>query len=394
MSRHLLGLRDLSVTQIQHLLDLAQSYADGERPAGILAGRTLMTLFYEPSTRTEISFELAAKRAGAEVVRCDVDRSSVKKGESFVDTVQTLEALGADAIVIRHPMAGAPTLASQLVRCAVINAGDGMHEHPTQGLLDLLTVRQRKERIAGLKVALVGDVLHSRVARSAIWGFTKLGATVTLVGPPTLLLPGPREEGRGKKEEGRIPSPLPSSFFPFPSSALSMTSSLEEGLSGADVVMALRMQLERQQHGYVPSLAEYARHYGVTARTLAYARPDALLLHPGPMNLGVEITADAAYGPRSAIQTQVANGVAVRLAVLLWALDTDEKREPPRSLRELGAERGNAGTRERVAEIPANCPLPVIASGGNAPDTESVIASAAKQSNVKPEIASSLRSSQ
>src|SRR5206468_8072918 len=205
--------------------------------------------------------------------------------------------------------------------CAVINAGDGMHEHPTQGLLDLLTVRQRKERIAGLKVALVGDVLHSRVARSAIWGFTKLGATVTLVGPPTLLLPGPREEGRGKKEEGRIPSPLPSSFFPFPSSALSMTSSLEEGLSGADVVMALRMQLERQQHGYVPSLAEYARYYAVTARTLAYARPDALLLHPGPMNLGVEITADAAYGPRSVIQTQVANGVAVRLAVLLWALD-------------------------------------------------------------------------
>src|SRR5438552_11755300 len=350
MSRHLLGLRDLSVTQIQHLLDLAQSYADGERPAGILAGRTLMTLFYEPSTRTEISFELAAKRAGAGVVRCDVDRSSVKKGESFVDTVQTLEALGADAIVIRHPMAGAPTLASQLVRCAVINAGDGMHEHPTQGLLDLLTVRQRKERVASLKVALVGDVLHSRVARSAIWGFTKLGATVTLVGPPTLLLPGP----------------LPSSFFTFPSSALSMTSSLEEGLSGADVVMALRMQLERQQHGYVPSLAEYARHYAVTARTLAYARPDALLLHPGPMNLGVEITADAAYGPRSVIQTQVANGVAVRLAVLLWALDIDEQREPPRSLRELGAERGNAGARElEVAEIPATRPLPVIASGAS-----------------------------
>ncbi len=348
MSRHLLGLRDLSVTQIQHLLDLAQSYADGERPAGILAGRTLMTLFYEPSTRTEISFELAAKRAGAEVVRCDVDRSSVKKGESFVDTVQTLEALGADAIVIRHPMAGAPTLASQLVRCAVINAGDGMHEHPTQGLLDLLTVSQRRERIAGLKVALVGDVLHSRVARSALWGFTKLGASLTLVGPPTLL-----------------PPLLPSSLFPLPSQ-VTMTSSLEEGLQDADVVMALRMQLERQQHGYVPSLAEYARYYAVTARTLAYARPDALLLHPGPMNLGVEITADAAYGPRSVIQTQVANGVAVRLAVLLWALDIDEQREPPRSLRELGAERGNAGAREReVAEIPATRPLPVIASGAS-----------------------------
>src|SRR3989475_4997827 len=348
MNRHLLGLRDISVTQIQHLLDLAQSYADGERPAGILAGRTLMALCYEPSARTEISFELAATRAGAEVVRCDGDRRSVKKGESFVDTVQTLEALGADAIVIRHPMAGAPTLASQLVRCAVINAGDGMHEHPTQGLLDLLTVRQRKERIAGLKVALVGDVLHSRVARSALWGFTKLGASLTLVGPPTLL-----------------PPLLPSSLFPLPSQ-VTMTSSLEEGLQDADVVMALRMQLERQQHGYVPSLAEYARHYGVTARTLAYARPDALLLHPGPMNLGVEITADAAYGPRSAIQTQVANGVAVRLAVLLWALSMDETREPPRSLRELGAERGNAGAREReVAEIPATRPLPVIGSGAS-----------------------------
>jgi len=331
MTRHLLALRDLNVAQIQQLLDSSQAYADGERPAGGLTGRTIITLFYEPSTRTEISFELAAKRAGADIVRCDVQRSSIQKGESLVDTVQTLEALGADAIVIRHPMAGAPKVASRWVRCAVINAGDGMHEHPTQGLLDLLTVRQRKARIAGLKVAIVGDVLHSRVARSAIWGFTKLGATVTLVGPPTLLLPRPREEGRGKKEEGKIPSPLPSSFFPLPSSAVSMTSSLEEGLSGADVVMALRMQVERQQHGYVPSIPEYTRSYAITARTLAYARPDALLMHPGPMNLGVEITADAAYGPHSVIQAQVANGVAVRLAVLRWVLGTDESTQSTRS---------------------------------------------------------------
>ncbi|TMJ06541.1 MAG: hypothetical protein E6H01_01345 [Bacillati bacterium ANGP1] len=216
MSRHLLGLRELSAAQIQQLLDSSQAYADGERPAGALTGRTIITLFYEPSTRTEISFELAAKRAGADVVRCDVQRSSIQKGESLVDTVQTLEALGADAIVIRHPMAGAPKVASRSVRCAVINAGDGMHEHPTQGLLDLLTVRQRKARIAGLKVAIVGDVLHSRVARSAIWSFTKLGATVTLVGPPTLLLPGPREEGRGKKEEGRSRGSVRSSFVPLP----------------------------------------------------------------------------------------------------------------------------------------------------------------------------------
>src|SRR2546422_6128096 len=270
MSRHLLGLRDLNVAQIQQLLDSSQAYADGERPAGGLTGRTIITLFYEPSTRTEISFELAAKRAGADIVRCDVQRSSIQKGESLVDTVQTLEALGADAIVIRHPMAGAPNVASRWVRCAVINAGDGMPEPPAQGLLDLLTVRQRKARIAGLKVAIVGDVLHSRVAQSAIWGFTKLGATVTLVAPPTLLLPEPREEGRRKREEIESSSPLPSSFFPL-SSQLKQTSSLNEGLSDADVVMSLRMQLERQQHGYVPSIAEYARSYAIPARTLAYA---------------------------------------------------------------------------------------------------------------------------
>ena len=337
MNRHLLGLRDLSLAQIQHLLDAAQACAEGEWPAGSLAGRTVVTVFYEPSTRTEISFELAAKRAGAEVVRFDVERSSVRKGESLVDTVQTLEALGADAIVIRHPMAGASHLASRSVRCAVINAGDGMHEHPTQGLLDLLTVRQRTKRIAGLKVAIVGDVLHSRVARSAIWGFTKLGATVTLVGPPTLLLSLPKEEGRGKREEGEPSSPLPSSFFPLPSQ-LTTTSSLEEGLRDADVVMALRMQLERQQHGYVPSLAEYTRHYAITARTLAYARPDVLLLHPGPMNVGVEITADAAYGPHSLIQAQVSNGIPVRMAALLWCLGQIESTQSTRSTQSTAVE--------------------------------------------------------
>ena len=367
MSRHLLGLRELSGPQIQQLLDSSQAYADDEQPAGALTGRTIITLFYEPSTRTEISFELAAKRAGADIVRCDVPRSSIQKGESLVDTVQTLEALGADAIVIRHPMAGAPKVASRWVRCAVINAGDGMHEHPTQGLLDLLTVRQRKARIAGLKVAIVGDVLHSRVARSAIWGFTKLGATVTLVAPPTLSLPELKEEGRGTREEGPSLSPLPSSFFPLPSSAVSMTSSLEEGLSGADVVMALRMQVERQQHGYVPSIAEYARSYAITARTLAYARPDALLMHPGPMNLGVEITADAAYGPHSVIQAQVANGVAVRMATLWWCLTAEERRE-----------RENRGTRERGPAHDRR--LPVIASVSEAISSENEIASTLRSS--------------
>ncbi len=318
MRRHLLGLREFDAGQLLQLLDLADRCERGA-PAGALEGRTVVTLFYEPSTRTEISFELAAKRLGAAVIRCDVDRSSVKKGERFVDTVQTLEALGADVVVIRHPSAGAAHLASRWVRSAIVNAGDGMHEHPTQGLVDLLTVRQRAGRIAGLRVAIVGDVIHSRVARSALWGFTMLGAAVTLVGPSTL---------------------LPSSFFPFPLS-VAMTSSLEEGLEGADVVIALRMQLERQQHGHVPSLGEYARMYAITPQTLALARPGALLMHPGPMNLGVELSADAAYGLQSTVHQQVHNGVAVRMAVLLWCLGLDKI-----------SETGNAGTRERET-VPA-----------------------------------------
>ncbi len=352
MRRHLLGLRQLDAAQMLQVLDLAQRAADGEGWPDALKGRTVVTLFYEPSTRTEISFELAGKRLGAEVVRCDVERSSVKKGESLVDSVQTLEALGADAIVLRHPSSGAPYLASRWIRCAVINAGDGMHEHPTQGLLDLLTVRQRKGRIAGLRVAIVGDILHSRVVRSAMWGFTRLGATVTLVGPPALLprfslYPSPL----GGKGAQKIPSPLggEGTACPEPERSewfrgdgdgqfprVTMTSSLEDGLQDADVVIALRLQLERQQHCPMSSPGEYARAYAVTPATLAAARPDALVMHPGPMNLGVEISAAAAYGPQSVISAQVANGVAVRMAVLLWAMGLDQDRE-----------RGNAGTRER-----------------------------------------------
>ncbi len=324
MRRHLLGLRRFDAAQMLQILDLAQHIADGGGRPDALRGRTVMTLFYEPSTRTEISFELAAKRLGAEVVRCDVERSSVKKGESLVDTVQTLEALGADAIVLRHPSSGAPHLASRWVRCAVVNAGDGMHEHPTQGLLDLLTVRQRKGRIAGLRVAIVGDIVHSRVARSALWGFTKLGASVTLIGPPTLLPTWPSSfpsppggEGTGEGD-GQFPR-------------VTMTSSLEEGLQGADVVMVLRMQLERQQHGFVSSMGEYSRAYALTPAALGAACSDALVMHPGPMNLGVEISAAAAYGPQSVIAAQVANGVAVRMAVLLWALGYAESTQSTRS---------------------------------------------------------------
>jgi aspartate carbamoyltransferase catalytic subunit len=321
MRRHLLGLRQLDASEITQFLDLAQRFTEGQSQPEALRDRTVATLFYEPSTRTELSFELAARRLGADVIRCDVDRSSVQKGESLADTVQTLEGLGAQAIVIRHPSAGASHLASRWVRCAVINAGDGMHEHPTQGLLDLLTVRQRTGRIAGLKVAIVGDVLHSRVARSAVWGFTTLGAHVTLVGPPTLLPTWPTAGTR------------------FPHAAqVTMTSSLAEGLEQADVVMALRMQRERQQHGYVSSLAEYSRRYAITPKVLASARPDVLLMHPGPMNLGVEVTAEAAYGTQSVIRAQVANGVAVRMAVLLWALGYEEVVDRGKAGREAGAQ--------------------------------------------------------
>lgn len=305
MRRHLLALRALERSQIEALLDAAQAYADdGGRSRPALAGRPVATLFYEPSTRTEMSFELAAARLGAVVLRCDVDHSSVRKGESLVDTARTFEALGAEVLVIRHPSAGAPALASRHVEASVINAGDGMHEHPTQGLLDLLTVRQIKGRLEGLRVAIVGDVLHSRVARSAAWGFTKLGARVILTGPATLLPSA---------------SPVPGA---------GMTSSLDEALESADVVMTLRMQMERQAGGFVPSLAEYARGFGISDAALARARSDAILMHPGPANLGVEVSLDAAYGPRSVIRRQVENGVFIRMAALEWVVGRIETRKP------------------------------------------------------------------
>lgn len=294
MPQHLLTLRELSAEEILALLDEAQAAADGEIPD--LRGTVVATLFYEPSTRTQMSFARAARRAGAEVLRCDVAHSSVQKGESLLDTARTLTALGADVLVVRHPAAGAPALAARHVACAVVNAGDGMHEHPTQGLLDLLTVRQAKGRIAGLRIAVVGDIAHSRVARSAAWGFSRLGATVVLAGPPTLLPAAP---------------PVP---------GVQLTTSLEAAVSGADVIMALRLQQERRATGGIPTLAEYTRLYGVSELVLRRARPDCVVMHPGPANIGVEITAEAAYGPRSVIAHQVANGVFVRIAVLRWVL--------------------------------------------------------------------------
>ena len=301
MRRHLLGLQGMDPYDLELLLERAQVLANGDRAD--LRGAVVATLFYEPSTRTEMSFELAARRTGAEVLRCDVDHSSVRKGESFVDTARTFEALGADVLVIRHPSAGTPALAARHVRCAVINAGDGMHEHPTQGLLDLLTVRQVKGRIAGLRVAIVGHIVHSRVARSAAWGFSRLGASVVLAGPATLL-------------PAVVPVP-----------GVEMTTSLEAATSGADVVMALRVQRERQGTGDVPTVAEYARLYAVSEAVLRRARPDVIVMHPGPANVGVEITAEVAYGPRSMIARQVENGVLVRMAVLGWALGRQTARQ-------------------------------------------------------------------
>jgi aspartate carbamoyltransferase catalytic subunit len=316
---HLLGLEQLSPGQIASLLDLAERAASGALGTDALRGRVVANVFYEPSTRTRTSFELAARRLGAEVVNFDPERSSVQKGESLVDTALTLEAMGVDAVVLRHPSSGAPHLVSRHVRCRVVNAGDGMHEHPTQGLVDLLTVRRAFGRVAGLRVAVVGDVLHSRVARSAAWGFSKLGAQVVLCGPPTLV---PRDLGacRGKTpatERDPAPQTARSDFSGgLEGLPVAVTHRLEEALEGADVVMALRMQTERQLGGFVPSLGEYHRLYGLTPDRLRLARPGALVMHPGPMNLGVEVTPEVAYAERSLVLQQVACGVAVRMAVL------------------------------------------------------------------------------
>lgn len=299
-SRHLLGLRDLDAAEIETILETARgmkgvfSPASGARAVKkvpVLQGRTVVLLFFEPSTRTRQSFDLAAKRLSADVVAFSEAGSSTSKGESLLDTAATLEAMACDVIVVRHRSSGVPHLLARRVRSAIVNAGDGAHEHPTQALLDLFTVRERLGRIEGLRVLIVGDVRHSRVARSNIWGFTKLGARVTVVGPPTLL---PAEvETMGVEVE----------------------TDFDAALKGADVVMMLRIQRERMEGAYFPSIREYHRRYGLDARRLALARPHAIVLHPGPLNRGVEIAPDVADGPRSAILEQVANGVAVRMAV-------------------------------------------------------------------------------
>jgi aspartate carbamoyltransferase catalytic subunit len=298
--RNVLDLDDFSVQEIEAVLETAAAMKDVlQRPikkVPTLRGKTLVTLFYEASTRTRVAFEVAGKALGADTVNVTAAASSVTKGESLIDTIRTLHALGADFVVMRHHQAGAPYVVAEEVSASVINAGDGWHAHPTQALLDLFTIRERLGRIAGLRVAIVGDILHSRVARSNLWGLTLMGANVVLCGPPTL---------------------LPSSSFcdglPW---NVDRTYQLDEALDGADVVMLLRMQTERQSGGLFPSLREYVRTYGLTEERLARARPGAVVMHPGPMNEGVEIDPKVARGPQSVIEAQVTNGVAVRMALL------------------------------------------------------------------------------
>jgi aspartate carbamoyltransferase catalytic subunit len=294
--RHLLGIEGLSPLDIQALLDLADAAVDVsrqvEKKKATLRGRTQINLFFEPSTRTQASFELAGKRLGADVMNMSVASSSVKKGETLIDTAATLNAMRPDLIVVRHHAAGAVNLLARKVDCSVINAGDGSHEHPTQALLDALTIRRNKGTIAGLTVAICGDILHSRVARSNMILLAAMGARVRLVAPSTLLPAGIAALG----------------FETF--------SRMEEGLAGADIVMMLRLQRERMNGSFVPSVKEYFRYYGLDREKLALAAPDALVMHPGPMNRGVEIASDVADGPQSLIREQVEMGVAVRMAVL------------------------------------------------------------------------------
>ncbi|MEW8978648.1 MAG: aspartate carbamoyltransferase catalytic subunit [Symbiobacterium sp.] len=302
--KDILGLQEMTVEEIDLILDTAEALKDlATRPVKkvpTLRGKAIVTLFYENSTRTAKSFELAAKYLGADVIHVSAATSSVQKGETLKDTARNLEAMGVDAVVVRHSMGGAPHLLARSLRASVINAGDGIHEHPTQGLLDMLTIRQKKGGFKGLKVAIVGDSYHSRVARSNIYGLAKYGAEVWLVGPSTLLAQGFEEYG------------------------VRTTTRVEEALEGADVVNVLRLQLERQEKGLFPTVAEYHRFWGVTAERLRLAKPDVLLMHPGPMNRGVEIATAVADGPQSVITEQVTNGVAVRMALLYLLLGGGE----------------------------------------------------------------------
>ena len=294
--RHLLGIEPLAAADIETILDLSERFLEiADRPikkVPTLRGKTVINLFLEPSTRTRTSFEIAAKRLSADAVNVSGSGSSTSKGETLLDTARNLDAMSPDVVVIRHSQAGAAAMLARQLRAAVVNAGDGAHEHPTQALLDCSTIRAHKGKLAGLEVAICGDIRHSRVARSNIWALTKLGARVRVAAPRTLLAPGLTEMGASVHER------------------------IEPAIEGADVVMMLRIQKERMGGGLFPNTREYSRYFGLNARRLELAKSDAIVMHPGPLNRGVEIDPAVADGPRAVILDQVARGVAVRMAVL------------------------------------------------------------------------------
>jgi len=300
----LLGLEDLAREDIEAILKATDSFVEiSERPikkVPVLRGLTVVNLFFEPSTRTRTSFELAEKRLSADMVNIAASTSSAVKGETLKDTARNIEAMSIDMLVVRHSASGAPRFLAEALRCPVVNAGDGAHEHPTQALLDLFTVRERVGRFDGLNVGIVGDILHSRVARSNIWGFTKMGARVTVCGPATLIPPGIESLGAA------------------------VTNDIDELIPAVDILMILRIQTERLSQCFFPSLREYAELFGVDSRRMARAKKDVIVMHPGPLNRGVEIAPDVADGPNSVILDQVKYGVAVRMAVL-YLLSGGEK---------------------------------------------------------------------
>ena len=295
-SKDLLGLRDLTADEIEYILNTARTMklivTSKNKKTPHLQGKSIITLFYENSTRTRLSFELASKYMSASAANVSASSSSVSKGETLIDTGKTIDMMGTDVVIIRHPMSGAPHLLARNIEASVINAGDGMNEHPTQALLDMFTIIEKRGTLKGLKVAIIGDVYHSRVARSNIWGMTKLGAEVCVAGPSTLLPPEIERTG------------------------VRAFNTVQEALIDADVVMGLRIQLERQKKGLFPSVREYSRFFGLDEKRLKLAKEDALIMHPGPVNRGVELSSGVVDGDRSLINEQVQNGVAVRMALL------------------------------------------------------------------------------
>ena len=294
--KDLLGLEDLTKEEIKLILDTAESFKEVSareiKKVPALRGKTIANLFFEPSTRTRISFELAEKRLSADVVNFSASTSSLSKGETLIDTARNIEAMKIDCVVIRHGSSGASYMLSRKLNAGVINAGDGTHEHPTQALLDMFTIREKKNRLEGLKIAIVGDIRHSRVARSNIWGMMKMGMEMRICGPKTLLPVDIEKTG------------------------VKVFYNIEHAVKNVDVIMALRIQKERQGQSYFPSIREYSKLYGITSERLKYAKEDVLIMHPGPMNRGVEIMPEVADGPYSVILEQVTNGLAVRMAVL------------------------------------------------------------------------------